>query len=81
MPSFGGESASDVAEPKERRGRKALMAASGLIGVLALGGALAFAYKIGGDSDIDFLVEFIEGSNRGVITATPGRGRRGGRVE
>lgn len=49
---LGGESASDVAEPKERRGRKALMAASGLIGVLALGGALAFAYKIGGDSDI-----------------------------
>lgn len=49
---LGGESASEVAQPKERRGRKALMAASGLIGVLALGGALAFAYKIGGDSDI-----------------------------
>lgn len=49
---LGGQSATDVAEPKERRGRKALMAASGLIGVLALGGALAFAYKIGGDSDI-----------------------------
>jgi len=49
---LGGESASEIAQPKERRGRKALMAASGLIGVLALGGALAFAYKIGGDSDI-----------------------------
>lgn len=49
---LGGEAAAEVAEPKERRGRKILMAASGLIGVLALGGALAFAYKIGGDSDI-----------------------------
>ena len=49
---LGGESVAGVAEPKERRGRKALMAASGLVGVLALGGALAFAYKIGGDSDI-----------------------------
>lgn len=49
---LGGGSASDIAQPKEPRGRKALMAASGLIGVLALGGALAFAYKIGGDSDI-----------------------------
>lgn len=49
---MAGETAPDVAEPKERRGRKILMAASGLIGVLALGGALAFAYKIGGDSDI-----------------------------
>lgn len=49
---LAGDSASAVAEPKERKGRKALMAASGLIAVLALGGALAFAYKIGGDSDI-----------------------------
>lgn len=49
---LGGQAASEVAQPKERRGRKALMAASGLIGILALGGALAFAYKIGGDSDI-----------------------------
>jgi hypothetical protein len=49
---MGGESAPDVAAPKERRVRKILMASSGLIGVLALGGALAFAYKIGGDSDI-----------------------------
>lgn len=49
---LGGEGVAGVAEPKERRGRKALMAASGLVGVLALGGALAFAYKIGGDSDI-----------------------------
>jgi hypothetical protein len=49
---MGGESAPEVAAPKERRVRKILMASSGLIGVLALGGALAFAYKIGGDSDI-----------------------------
>ncbi|GBE42774.1 sporulation related domain protein [bacterium BMS3Bbin10] len=49
---LGGGVAPEVAEPKERRGRKILMASSGLIGVLALGGALAFAYKIGGDSDI-----------------------------
>ncbi len=48
----GGEVATEVAAPKERRLRKILMASSGLIGVLALGGALAFAYKIGGDSDI-----------------------------
>ena len=46
------EAAPEVAPPPQRRGRKVLMAASGLIGVLALGGALAFAYKIGGDSDI-----------------------------
>ena len=49
---ISGETAPEVAAPKERRGRKILMASSGLIGVLALGGALAFAYKIGGDSDI-----------------------------
>lgn len=49
---IGGESAAEAADPRERRGRKVLMAASGLFGVLALGGALAFAYKIGGDSDI-----------------------------
>lgn len=49
---LSGEPAADIAGPKERKGRKILMAASGLIGVLALGGALAFAYKIGGDSDI-----------------------------
>ncbi len=49
---MGGESAPDVAALKEHRVRKILMASSGLIGVLALGGALAFAYKIGGDSDI-----------------------------
>ncbi len=49
---LGGGVAPEVAEPKERRGRKVLMASSGLIGVLALGAALAFAYKIGGDSDI-----------------------------
>ena len=49
---LAGGVAPEVAEPKERRGRKILMASSGLIGVLALGGALAFAYKIGGDSDI-----------------------------
>lgn len=49
---LGGESAPDVGAPKERRLRKILMASSGLIGVLALGGALAFAYKIGGESDI-----------------------------
>lgn len=49
---LGGDVASEIAEPKERRGRRILMAASGLIGVLALGGALAFAYKIGGESDI-----------------------------
>ena len=46
------EAAPEVAPPPQRRGRKILMAASGLVGVLALGGALAFAYKIGGDSDI-----------------------------
>ena len=49
---MGGEIAPETAEPKERRGRRILMAASSLIGVLALGGALAFAYKIGGESDI-----------------------------
>jgi hypothetical protein len=49
---MGAESAPEVAAPKERRVRKILMTSSGLIGVLALGGALAFAYKIGGDSDI-----------------------------
>jgi len=37
-----------VARPKERRGRKMLMVASGLIGALALGGAVAFAYKSSG---------------------------------
>jgi len=49
---LSGEAAPEAAAPKQRRGRKILMAASGLVGVLALGGALAFAYKIGGDSDI-----------------------------
>lgn len=44
--------AGPAAAPKERKGRRILMAASGLIGVLALGGALAFAYKTGGDSSI-----------------------------
>ena len=34
--------------PVERKGRKVLMVASGLIGALALGGAIAFAYKTGG---------------------------------
>ena len=33
--------------------------------------------EFGGDEDIDFLIDFIESSNRGVITAIPGR--RGGR--
>lgn len=33
--------------------------------------------EFSGDEDIDFLIDFIEGSNRGVITAIPGR--RGGR--
>lgn len=33
--------------------------------------------EYGGDADIDFLIDFIEGSDRGVITAIPGR--RGGR--
>ena len=47
-----GESDTEIVEPNERKGRKILMAASGLIGIMALGGALAFAYKIGGDSDI-----------------------------
>ena len=32
--------------------------------------------EFSGDEDIDFLIDFIEGSNRGVITAIPGR--RGG---
>ncbi|RME98723.1 MAG: hypothetical protein D6773_14020, partial [Alphaproteobacteria bacterium] len=36
--------------PKEKKSRKALMLASGLIGALALGGAVAFAYKTGGGS-------------------------------
>jgi hypothetical protein len=52
---LGGEVANEAEAPKERKerkGRKVLMAVSGLIGVLALGGALAFAYKIGGESDI-----------------------------
>ncbi|MHA1164627.1 MAG: SPOR domain-containing protein, partial [Alphaproteobacteria bacterium] len=49
---LSGEPGADIVEPKERKGRKVLMAASGLIGIMALGGALAFAYKIGGDSDI-----------------------------
>jgi len=49
---LSGEPGTDIAEPKERKGRKILMAASGLIGIMALGGALAFAYKIGGESDI-----------------------------
>jgi hypothetical protein len=47
-----GEPGTEIDEPNERKGRKILMAASGLIGIMALGGALAFAYKIGGDSDI-----------------------------
>ncbi|MDA7948991.1 MAG: SPOR domain-containing protein, partial [Hyphomicrobiaceae bacterium] len=49
---LGGEIQAEEAPSKGGRGRKVLMAASGLVGVLALGGALAFAYKIGGDSDI-----------------------------
>jgi hypothetical protein len=36
----------------ERKSRRVLMFASGLIGALALGGALAFAYKTGGDSQL-----------------------------
>ena len=49
---LSGELGTDIAEPKERKGRKILMAASGLIGIMTLGGALAFAYKIGGESDV-----------------------------
>ncbi len=49
---LGAEAAAQDAESKGGRGRKMLIAGSGLVGVLALGGALAFAYKIGGDSDI-----------------------------
>ncbi len=55
---FGAEMADDdladeeLRRPGERRGRKALMVASGLIGALALGGALAFAYKTGGGAKL-----------------------------
>lgn len=46
---LGEEAAGDeMAPPKERKSRKKLMFAAGLIGALALGGALAFAYKTGG---------------------------------
>ena len=38
----------EMEPPVERKSRKVLMVASGLIGALALGGAIAFAYKVGG---------------------------------
>ena len=38
--------------PKERSSRKAVMFGAGLVGALALGGALAFAYKTGGGSQL-----------------------------
>lgn len=49
---LGAEGVVQEADSRGGRGRKMLIAGSGLVGVLALGGALAFAYKIGGDSDI-----------------------------
>lgn len=52
--SSEGEEADDgqAPPPKEGKSRRALMFASGLIGALALGGALAFAWKTGGDTQI-----------------------------
>lgn len=38
--------------PRERKSRRVLMFASGLIGALALGGALAFAYKMTGETQV-----------------------------
>ena len=38
--------------PKERNSRKAVMFSAGLVGALALGGALAFAYKTGGSPQL-----------------------------
>lgn len=50
---IGGDDADEqMPPPKERKSRRALMFASGLIGALALGGALAFAYKTTGDTQL-----------------------------
>ena len=42
----------EMTPPKERKGKRMLMVACGLIGALALGGALAFAYKTGGNPQL-----------------------------
>lgn len=42
----------DMAPPRERSGRRMVMIGSGLVGALALGGALAFAYKTGGNPQL-----------------------------